>query len=198
MRIFTTALLSAGLMLGTASLAQAQLGDLKDAATKAATDAVKDKMLGETAAPQPKGISTPLGDVSTDALGDTGLGSITSTDLSTDETITAGKVLLGGGSTTDVAKKIGTDRAKARGEELLNEQVNSAAQSFGSGKSYEAAPAETHGSGTSYETAPVQSQGSGTSYQSAPVQAPAAAINCPSGTKAQADGTCMVTGNWGG
>ena len=196
MRIFTTALLSAGLMLGTASMAQAQLGALKDAATKAATDAAKDKMLGEVATPQPEGIQTPLGEIPTDAVGDSGLGAITSTELSTDETITAGKVILGGGSATDAAMKIGKDRAKARGEELLNEQIDSAAQSFGSGKSYEAAPAETHGSGTSYETAPVQSHGSGTTYQSAPAQAPA--INCPAGTKAQGDGTCMVTGDWNG
>ncbi len=188
MRIITTALLSAGLMLGTASLAHAQLGFLKDAAKKAATDAAKDKILGEPETPEPQAIQTPLGEVPTGALGNSGVGSITSPNLSTGETLKAGKVLLGGGSTTDVATTIAKDRAKAQGKELLNQQISGAAGSFGSGKKYEATPAETAPIPAPVEAAPLVT----------PAPAPAAPVNCPEGTKAQADGTCMVTGDWDG
>ena len=194
MRILTTALLSAGLMMGTASIAHAQLGALKDAASKAATDAAKDKASGllGTSAPAPSPLESAtsgllgnnastsgLGNVASGVAGNSTLGSITSSDLSGDETLTAGKILLGGGSTTDVATTIAKDRAKAQGKDLLNQQIGSVAGSLGSGTQYEEAPAATQGSGTSY-------------------QAPAAAVNCPSGTTAQADGSCMITGNWGG
>ena len=63
MRILTSVLLGAGLMLGTASVAHAQLGSLKDLATKAATDAATDR--------------------AKDVIQNSEPGSITSSDLST-------------------------------------------------------------------------------------------------------------------
>ena len=162
MRILTSTIIGAGLMFGTATLAQAQLGGLKDIATKAATDRAKD--VATSSAP----------------------GSITSTDLSTSETITAGKVILGGGSTTDAAIAVGRSRIESR----VNDQVEKATSdpaSFGS--SLLGNRAETPAAAPA-QPAPVQS---GTI-----VTTPAApAVSCPAGTTAQPNGTCMVTGNWG-
>lgn len=86
-------------------------------------------------------------------------------------------------------------KEKAEADLMAKEKLSSQ----GSGTTYEA-PAATQGSGTTYEA---PTQGSGTTYQ-APTQgsgttyqAPAAAIsgkptNCPSGTTAQDNGTCML------
>lgn len=41
------------------------------------------------------------------------------------------------------------------------------------------------------------SQGSAPTY-SAPAATTGAPVNCPAGTTAQPNGTCMITGNWGG
>ena len=162
MRILTSAILGAGLMLGSASVAHAQLGNLKDLATEKATDIAKDK--------------------AADVITNSAPGSITSPDLSTGETITAGKVLLGGGSTTDAAIAVGRSRVESR----VNDQVEKAKSdpaSFGSSILGNNTPDPV-------QEAPVQSTPT--------VTAPAPVISCPAGTTAQPNGTCMVTGNWGG
>ena len=159
MRILTSALLGAGLMLGTASVAHAQLGSLKDLATKAATDAATDR--------------------AKDVIQNSEPGSITSSDLSTSESLTVGKTLLGGGSVTDAAVAVGRSRVETRVNDQV-EKVKSDPASFGSGLLGNNAPAEQ---------APVQNAPT--------VTAPTPAISCPAGTTAQPNGTCMITGSWG-
>ena len=236
MRLLTTAFLASTLALGTAGIASAQLGNLKDLATDAAKDAAMDKAkdlaadqagsalggsaLGGSALGGLTGGSALGGLTGGSALGGltggSALGGVAGSaagSLSTQEQITGAKVLLNGGSKTDAAIAIGKDRAEglvkdqmSKGQSHTIIQKGTAAygsgtkakESYGSGT---AAPAQSYGSGT---PAPAQSYGSGTpapaesygSGTSAPATTPT--VNCPSGTKAQPDGTCMITGNWGG
>ena len=208
MRIFTSALLASALVLGTASMASAQLGKLKDLATDAAKDAATDRAKDAVAnqAGSSLGGSSLGGLTGGSSLGKSALGGITggsslgglggvagsaAGSLSTQDQITGAKVLLGGGSKTDAAIAIGKNRAK----DLVTDQVGKGqthtiiqkgTAAYGSGTKAK----ESYGSGT---PAPAESYGSGTS---APATTPT--VNCPSGTKAQPDGTCMITGNWGG
>ena len=231
MRLLTTAFLASTLALGTAGIASAQLGNLKDLATDAAKDAAMDKAkdlaadqagsaLGGSALGGLTGGSALGGLTGGSALGGltggSALGGVAGSaagSLSTQEQITGAKVLLNGGSKTDAAIAIGKDRAEGLVKDQMSKgqthtiiQKGTAAygsgtkakESYGSGTP---APAESYGSGT---PAPAESYGSGTpapaeSYGSG-TSAPATTttLNCPSGTKAQPDGTCMITGNWGG
>ena len=227
MRIFTSALLASALVLGTASMASAQLGKLKDLATDAAKDAATDRAKDAVAnqAGSSLGGSSLGGLTGGSSLGKSALGGLTggsalggvagsaAGSLSTQEQITGAKVLLNGGSKTDAAIAIAKDRAEGLVKDQMSKgqthtiiQKGTAAygsgtkakESYGSGTP---APAQSYGSGT---PAPAQSYGSGTpapaeSYGSG-TSAPATTttLNCPSGTKAQPDGTCMITGNWGG
>ena len=222
MRLLTTAFLASTLALGTAGIASAQLGNLKDLATDAAKDAAMDKAkdlaadqagsaLGGSALGGLTGGSALGGLTGGSALG--GVAGSAAGSLSTQEQITGAKVLLNGGSKTDAAIAIGKDRAEGlvkdqmskgqthtiiqkgtaaygsgtKAKESYGSGTPAPAQSYGSGTP---APAESYGSGT---PAPAESYGSGTS-----APATTTTLNCPSGTKAQPDGTCMITGNWGG
>ena len=216
MRLLTTAFLASTLALGTAGIASAQLGNLKDLATDAAKDAAMDKAkdqagsaLGGSALGGLTGGSALGGLTGGSALGGltggSALGGVAGSaagSLSTQEQITGAKVLLNGGSKTDAAIAIAKDRAEglvkdqmSKGQSHTIIQKGTAAygsgtkakESYGSGTP---APAQSYGSGT---PAPAQSYGSGTS-----APATTTTLNCPSGTKAQPDGTCMITGNWGG
>ena len=234
MRLLTTAFLASTLALGTAGIASAQLGNLKDLATDAAKDAAMDKAkdlaadqagsalggsaLGGSALGGLTGGSALGGLTGGSALGGltggSALGGLTggsalggvagsaAGSLSTQEQITGAKVLLNGGSKTDAAIAIGKDRAEGLVKDQMSKgqthtiiQKGTAAygsgtkakESYGSGTP---APAQSYGSGT---PAPAESYGSGTS-----APATTTTLNCPSGTKAQPDGTCMITGNWGG
>ena len=213
MRLLTTAFLASTLALGTAGIASAQLGNLKDLATDAAKDAAMDKAkdLAADQAGSALGGSALGGLTGGSALG--GVAGSAAGSLSTQEQITGAKVLLNGGSKTDAAIAIAKDRAEGLVKDQMSKgqthtiiQKGTAAygsgtkakESYGSGTP---APAQSYGSGT---PAPAQSYGSGTpapaeSYGSG-TSAPATTttVNCPSGTKAQPDGTCMITGNWGG
>jgi len=207
MRLLTTAFLASTLALGTAGIASAQLGNLKDLATDAAKDAAMDKAkdqagsaLGGSALGGLTGGSALGGLTGGSALG--GVAGSAAGSLSTQEQITGAKVLLNGGSKTDAAIAIGKDRAEGLVKDQMSKgqthtiiQKGTAAygsgtkakESYGSGTP---APAQSYGSGT---PAPAESYGSGTS-----APATTTTLNCPSGTKAQPDGTCMITGNWGG
>ena len=217
MRLLTTAFLASTLALGTAGIASAQLGNLKDLATDAAMDKAKDQAgsalggsaLGGSALGGLTGGSALGGLTGGSALGGltggSALGGVAGSaagSLSTQEQITGAKVLLNGGSKTDAAIAIGKDRAEglvkdqmSKGQSHTIIQKGTAAygsgtkakESYGSGTP---APAQSYGSGT---PAPAESYGSGTS-----APATTTTLNCPSGTKAQPDGTCMITGNWGG
>ena len=179
MRIFTSALLASALVLGTASMASAQLGKLKDLATDAAKDAATDRAKDAVAnqAGSSLGGSSLGGITGGSSLG--GLGGVAGSaagSLSTQDQITGAKVLLGGGSKTDAAIAIGKNRAK----DLVTDQV-------GKGQTHTIIQkgSGSYGSGT---PAPTQSYGNGTS-----VPAPTTTVNCPSGTKAQPDGCLLYT-----
>ena len=208
MRLLTTAILTSTLVLGTAGIANAQLGGLKDLATDAAKGAVTDKASGAL------GGSALGGVTGGSSLGDLGgvAGKLPGGSLSGSESLTAGKVLLKGGSKTDALMAVGKERAnglvsgqtdglKDKASGIVNKQVGkygsgtaAPTTSYGSGTPAAAAPAPAYGSGTPAAT---ESYGSGSS--STATSTPSApTVSCPSGTKAQADGTCMVTGNWGG
>ena len=211
MRLLTTAFLASTLALGTAGIASAQLGNLKDLATDAAKDAAMDKAkdLAADQAGSALGGSALGGLTGGSALGGltggSALGGVVGSaagSLSTQEQITGAKVLLNGGSKTDAAIAIGKDRAEGLAKDQMSKGQShtiiqkgtgaygsgtKAKESYGSGT---AAPAQSYGSGT---PAPAESYGSGTS-----APATTTTLNCPSGTKAQPDGTCMITGNWGG
>ena len=134
MRLLTTAFLASTLALGTAGIASAQLGNLKDLATDAAKDAAMDKAkdLAADQAGSALGGSALGGSALGGLTGGSALGGLTggsalggvagsaAGSLSTQEQITGAKVLLNGGSKTDAAIAIGKDRA----EGLVKDQMS--------------------------------------------------------------------------
>ena len=120
MRILTTAILATGLMFGTAGLADAQLGGLLSGGDKA-TGSILNQVTGQSssgvlgqATSQIGGSVLGQASGASGLLGNSAPGSLTSSTLSGSETITAGKVLLGGGSTTDVAVAVGRSRVNSQ------------------------------------------------------------------------------------
>ena len=145
-----------------------------------------------------------------------------------DDALTAGSVIFKGGSKEDAAIAIVKNRGEKKIEGVVGDQVGDLANTGtvkdalsgevpssatvyddakGSATTYAKDKANEASSSTVYSDG---AKGSATTYsgqtptgtttlpsQSAPVQA-VPPLNCPAGTKAQADGTCMVTGNWGG
>jgi len=111
MRILMTTILASGLLFGTAGIANAQLDFLKDKAQETVAGQVTGQVSGQVSG-QASGL-----------LGNSGSGSLTSSQLSTSETITAGKVLLGGGSTSDAAIAVGRSRVESRSQDLLGSQL---------------------------------------------------------------------------
>lgn len=176
MSILKTTLVTTALIFGSTTTVFAQsaiLDKAKDAVVDKGVDIAKDK--ATSSLPGVGGSSLPsVGGSSLPGVGS--LGGVTDTSLSSGESITAGKVLLKGGSKEDAAIAV----AKQRGKNKLKD--------LGSSTVYGTAPTATElGSSTVYETAPTTT--------TAP-SAPAAAISCPTGTTAQPDGTCMITGDY--
>jgi len=142
-----------------------------------------------------------------------------------DDALTGAAVIFKGGSKEDAAVAIVKNRAEKKVEGIVGDQVGNIAgggvvgdivsgNAPSSAKVYEEAKSSAttykepkpQGSSTVYSDG---AKGSSTTYSgqetiSTPVQsAPAPAtnlppVNCPAGTTAQPNGTCMVTGNWRG
>lgn len=171
MSILKTTLVTTALIFGSTTTVFAQsaiLDQAKDVVVDKGVDIAKDK--ATSSLPSVGGSSLP-------SVG--GLGGITDTSLSSGESITAGKVLLKGGSKEDAAIAVAKDRGKNK------------LKDFGSSTVYGTAPTTTElGSDTVYGTAPT------TTTAPAPSAPAAAAINCPYGTTAQPNGTCMITGDY--
>ena len=110
MRILTTTLLATGLMFGTAGFANAQLGGLLGG------DKVTDTVLNHATGSVTGQANTSVLGQGSSILGNSAPGSLTSSTLSGSESITAGRVILGGGSSTDAAIAVGRSR--------VNSQVN--------------------------------------------------------------------------
>lgn len=129
---------------------------MKDSAMKAATKSGKSHMKKE------------MSDGEMDLGG--GAGSITDTNMSTDEMMTAGKVMSKGGSMEDAAMEVGKDRMETKAKSMMKDEASK-----------------------------MMHQGTIKSAPAATTTMPASttiAVNCPSGTTAQPDGTCMITGDY--
>ena len=197
MKLLKSTFMASALILGTASMAIAQdtsygsgtqAKDMAvDKAKEMATDKAKD-MAGDKAGmvdPAMKaGEHMMNGDSAKDAAMKAGSSELKSYGSGTNgkDAMTAGKVMIQGGSTQDAAMAVAKDNAKdammGKAEGMVKDQM------MHQGTIKTSAP--SYGSGT---PAPTQSYGSGT-------VAPATTINCPYGTTAQANGTCMITGDY--
>ena len=144
----------------------------KDAAMDAAMDS------GKSSASDSLGLNVPsIGGTSLGGAalgGTTGLATSAVKNTTTDEKIKAGKILLKGGSKEDAAMAIAKDRAK---DSLMDKAKGLVSTQAGS---------MTDKSKTSLPMA-----------DTAPV-ATTTVVNCPAGTTAQSNGTCMITGNYQG
>lgn len=182
MKLLKSTLVASALILGTASIsfAQSSYGSgtkVKDAAVDKATDMAKDKakdMVGEKAGAM------------------------------VDPAMKAGEHMMKGDSVKDAAMKAGESEAKS--------MMKDKAESYGSGTKdamKDKAKDASYGSGAKAEDVMMKekssSYGSGGTVKSAPnygsgtttaTTTAAPAINCPFGTTAQPDGTCMITGNY--
>ena len=219
MKLLKTTLIASALILGTGSMALAQTSygsgtKAKDAVVDKATDIAKDKakdVVGDKAGafvdPAVKaGENMIKGDSVKDAVikagtseaksyGSGGVAGEAAKSMDAKDTVTAGKVLIKGGSKEEAALAVAKDNAKDAMMDKADGLLKDKATSYGSGtKDAMKDKAEPYGSGTGTIKSSAPAYGSGTT---APASAPAATtINCPSGTTAQADGTCMVTGNY--
>ncbi len=116
-----------------------------------------------------------------------------------EDAITGAAVIFKGGSKEDAAIAIVKNRAEKKIEGIVDDQIEgvSTGEAPSSAKVYDAAK----GSSTTYQDK-APDAGSATTYPSQPsISAPVVSqtpVNCPAGTTAQTDGTCMITGNWGG
>jgi len=206
MKLLTSTFMASALILGAASMATAQ-DSMKEKATDMAvdkaTDMAKDKakdkatdMAGEKAGqmvePAAKvGKHMMKGDSAKDAAMKVGKSEVKSmakekvmkdgVSMDSQDSITAGKVMMEGGSKEDAMMAVAKDKTKDVVMDKADSMMKKEMMQSGTVKS---APAmqKSYGSGTPAATT------------TAPVSA--GSINCPSGTTAQANGTCMVTGDY--
>ena len=204
MKLLKSTLMASALILGTASMSYAQdamTDKAKDMAVDKATDMAKDKAMdmagdkaGKMVDPAMKaGKHMMKGDSAKDAVMKAGQSeaksmmkdkvmgegaSMATTSMDGDDMMTAGKVMMKGGSKEEAAKAVAKGKAKDAVMGKAEGMVKDHMMPSGTIKS---APAVT-------STAPAIA---------APAPAaPVANINCPYGTTAQANGTCMVTGDY--
>jgi len=101
--------------------------------------------------------------------------------MDSQDSIIAGKVMMEGGSKEDAMMAVAKDKTKDVVMDKADSMMKKEMMQSGTVKS---APAMQ------------KSYGSGTPAATTTASVPAASINCPSGTTAQANGTCMVTGDY--
>ena len=202
MKLLTSTFMASALILGAASMATAQ-DSMKEKATDMAidkaTDITKDKatdMAGEKAGqmvePAAKvGKHMTKGDSAKDAAMKVGKSEVKSmakekvmedgVSMDSQDSIIAGKVMMEGGSKEDAMMAVAKDKTKDVVMDKADSMMKKEMMQSGTVKS---APAMQ------------KSYGSGTPAATTTASVPAASINCPSGTTAQANGTCMVTGDY--
>jgi len=191
MKLLTSTFMASALILGAASMATAQ-DSMKEKATDIAvdkaTDMAKDKATdiagekaGQMVEPAAKvGKHMMKGDSAKDAAMKVGKSEVKSmakeqvledgVSMDGQDAMTAGKVMMEGGSKEDAMMAVTKDKTKDVVMDKADKMMKKEMMQSGTVKS-----APSYGSGSA---------------------APAASINCPSGTKAQANGTCMVTGDY--
>ena len=196
MSIFKTALVTTALVFGSATTVFAQdamVDKAKDMAVDKGVDMAKDKAMGvvgddkagyiDPAAKAGKDLlkgesakDAVLGAVKSEGTSASkgAIGGITDTSLSSGEAVTAGKVIFNGGSKEDAAIAV----AKGRAKDSLQEKAEGFVSQTVAGK---------------------PSASDSVIIDSPSIAAPATpqvAVNCPSGTTAQPNGTCMITGDY--
>lgn len=142
-------------------------------------------------------------------------------NMTADDAMTAGKTLLKGGSKEDAAVAVVKGRVDDKVDSMTGGKVEMKDLSkdgmVDSAKDMAMDKAEGYSSATKYSDKAkematgaagshvIHKSGVSTPTMTAPsvstpsVTQPAVpAISCPAGTTAQSNGTCMVTGNWGG
>lgn len=145
----------------TAGKVMVKGGSVEDAAMAVATDNAKDTMMNKA-----QGVLKSDGVMTDNVMGEKML--TEKGKMDGDDMMTAGKVMIKGGSAEEAAMAVAKDNAK--------DAVMGQAKGMMKDKMMH--------QGTVKTTTPM-------------VSTPAAAdINCPSGTTAQANGTCMVTGDY--
>lgn len=199
MKLLKSTFMASALILGTASFAVAQSSygsgtKAKEVAVDKATDMAKDKakdMVGDKAGamvdPAMKaGEHMMKGDSAKDAMMKAGQSEVKSygsgavtgeaaKSMDAKDAMTAGKVMMNGGSKEEAAMAVAKDNAK---DAMMDKADSMMKKEMMQGGTIKSAP--SYGSGTA-----------------APAPAPAIPVlNCPAGTTAQANGTCMVTGNY--
>lgn len=207
MTLLKSTLMASAFILGTASMAAAQ-DSMKDKATDMAvdkaTDMAKDKVTdmagdkaGQMVDPAAKvGKNMMKGDSLKDAsmkaaqsegksmvkgtaksYGSGAVAGEAAKSMDAKDAMTAGKVMMKGGSKEDAAMAVAKDKAKDAMMDKADGMMKKEMMQSGTVKS-----APTYGSGTAAPAA------------TAP--ATTVTVNCPSGTTAQPNGTCMVTGDY--
>lgn len=204
MKLLKSTLVASALILGTASVSFAQdsmTDKAKDMAVDKATDMAKDKakdMAGEKAGKMVDpamnaGKHMMKGDSAKDAAmkagesemkkkaksyGSGAVAGEAAKSMDAKDAMTAGKVMMKGGSKEDAAMAVAKDKAKDammdKAEGMMKKEMMD--------------------KGTIKTSAP--SYGSGTPAAAPAPAAPVVTINCPAGTTAQANGTCMITGDY--
>ena len=195
---FTKTLIVASLMLGTAGIAHAQYGSgtaAKDAVVEKGTEMAKDKAM----------------EMAKDAMGDV---------ATEDKMEMAKKMVIEGKSAEDAAMEMAKEKVMAKGDAMM-EKATGSGTTYGSGTDAkdtmmekadtmmekadtmmkkETGSATSYGSGATTTTTTTthgsSSTATTTTHGSATTSTAAPAIACPSGTTAQPDGTCMITGNY--
>lgn len=190
MKLLTSTLMASALIFGTATVSFAQdamTDKAKDMAVDKAKDMAKDeakKHMGTTGEHAvDAGAHMMKGDSAKDAAMKVGKSeaknmakdklmgegaSMATKSMDSDDMMTAGKVMMKGGSKEDAAMAVAKDKAK--------DAVMGKAEGMVKDKMMH--------QGTIKTSAPT-------------VTAPAAVtVNCPAGTTAQANGTCMITGDY--
>jgi len=209
MTLLKTALMASALILSPAAFAQDAMTDkAKDVAVDVAKDKAKDmaadKMGDKGSMVSDKAIDVGADMVKGKSMKDAAMGtaanmgktktkdaimgespSVSTGGMTTGDAMTAGKVMVKGGSAEDAAKAVAKERAKDAVTDNAKKMMHKGmGQHQGTVKSVPMMNGGSEGTNTMMSTT-----------TSAPPAA-MAPINCPYGTTAQPNGTCMITGDY--
>jgi len=214
MRQYKTLLMTAAILaLPGVAFAQISTDAVTDAVKEKAVDTVLDNVTTDDAMTAGKtllqggskedaalAVVKGRADDKLDAMTD---GAVSMDDLSSkDNMIDAGKDVAMEKAKSSATTYTGTAAEKAEGSsKTYSDKAEGSAKTYsdkaeGSAKTYtDGATDASHGSAKTYTTE--KSHDSSTTYSDTTTTTPSAApVNCPAGTKAVADGTCMITGDF--
>lgn len=212
---FTTVLMTTALVLGTASASFADhhgKKKMKDMAVDEAAKRVEQPVKGA--------VGETMGDASIDmakdmakgdSMKDAAMGTVTdmgksemgasdvASGMSTNDAMTAGGVMLKGGSVQDAGVAVAKDRMKTKAKgmatDMVMEKMSNDDGSMIDGRVKSASDTDMMKTTTMTAPSPVMADPVMTKPAAAPVTT-MAPVNCPAGTTAQPDGSCMITGDY--